>query len=103
MENQITENLETVVASDAGKLLPFRMPTTEFKVFLDQENSETAVLLNKIRNTASPETIIKAVALVRGLQVGASYARKYAPHLTFEIEEELTKLLAEVCGSHLIS
>lgn len=85
-----------------GRVIEFKRNGQEFKVFLDKDNCEAAGLLNKIRLTAPPEVVIKAVALVRGLQVGASYAKKYAPHLTFEIEQQLTKLLSDACGKHLI-
>lgn len=101
MDDNISETVEVAVESKTGKLIPFKVPMTEFKVFLDEETCETAELLNKIRQTAPAEVVIKAVALVRGLQVGASYARKYAPHLRFEVEDCLTKILSDTCGKYL--
>lgn len=101
MDNQISETVEIVDESKMGRLIPFLNPVKDFKVFLDEEVNETTELLNRIRETAPPEVVIKAVALVRGLQVGASYARKYAPHLSFEVENSLTKILSETCGKYL--
>ena len=92
-----------VLGGIEGRLIEFRPRTSEFKVFLDEEVNETAVLLNKIRLSAPPEAVIMIVGLVRGKQIAADYARKYAPHLGVEVEEHLNKLLAEVCGKHLIS
>ena len=101
-QNQIkvSASEETVVADRRVVVVHHR--GEGFKVFLDEETNETARMLNQIRLHASPEVVIMAVSLVRGLQVGINYSKKYAPHLTFEIEQQLTKLLSEACGKRLI-
>lgn len=103
MKNQndsITVSVE--VNAVQGRVIEFRPNKQEFKVFLDEETNDTVKLLNRIRQEAPPEVVIMAVSLVRGLQVGINYSKKYAPHLSWEIETKLNRLLSEACGKYLI-
>jgi len=102
-QNQSVASPVEIMETKQGRVIEFRPRSVDFKVFLDEETSDTAEMLNRIRQEAPPEIVILAVSLVRGLQVGINYSKKYAPHLTYEIEEQLTKLLSDACGKYLFS
>lgn len=65
----------------------------KFKVYLDKREDGDGLnsLLNRVRLNAPPEVVVSAVAMVRGFQIGGSYARKCLP----EFEEQFKRTLME--------
>ena len=65
----------------------------KFKVYLDKREDGDGLnsLLNRVRLYAPPEVVVSAVAMVRGFQIGGSYARKCLP----EFEEQFKQTLLD--------
>jgi hypothetical protein len=86
------------------------MPAVKFKpeqredglmVFFDEGSDEFSEKLNHIRKTAPPSMVIGAVALFRGLQIGRSYAMKYAPELLEQVEQTIEHMLERFASTKL--
>ena len=70
-------------------------------VFFDEGSDEFSEKLNQIRKTAPPSMVIGAVALFRGLQIGRSYAMKYAPELLEQVEQTIEHMLDRIASTKL--
>ena len=67
----------------------------KFKVFLDKRDDGDGLnsLLNRVRLHAPPEVVVSAVAMVRGFQIGSSYARKCLPEFEQQFKATLLDTL----------
>ncbi|MCB1202078.1 MAG: hypothetical protein KDK41_15615 [Leptospiraceae bacterium] len=67
----------------------------KFKVFLDKREDGDGLnsVLNQVRLYAPPEVVVNAVAMVRGFQIGASYARKNLPEYEQQFKQTLSDLI----------
>lgn len=64
-------------------------------VFLDSGQDNIIKYINKIRLTADKETVIKTVAIFRGLQIVANYTKKHAPELLEQIYNDYSRKYLE--------
>lgn len=68
------------------------------RVFFDSGNDEVSRTLNRIRSLGTPEEVVKAVGIVRGMQIALNFAKKYCselvPQLTDDIHMAMRRLKA---------
>lgn len=61
-------------------------------VFLDSSRDDLAKILNHLRASASAESLIRILGIVRGHQISLSYARRYMPEALPGLEADFGAL-----------
>jgi len=61
-------------------------------VFLDSSKDDLAKILNHLRASATAESLIRILGIVRGHQISLSYARRYMPEALPELEADFASL-----------
>lgn len=84
----------TVVRDDHSHIEVLR-EDGKFRVFLDKRDDGDGLnsLLNRVRLHAPPHVVVSAVAMVRGFQIGGSYARKCLPEYEQDFKATLLATL----------